>query len=723
MIRAAALAAVLCVSPAHADQAVRPNVEILAEHGLLVLQGPKDARRVAAAHWRGLEALGKAAPSCLTLAEEALRAGNDELPAQDPDLSECRALRGAGPMTPGLRALAGTIAALRAERRALAAMGGRRAAPGASALEAPWARETVAPRRGDALEDAAPLVGPLFAGPLAGPRPEPDAARRLSEAAAARGVTGLATLISSDAVRGAPSEELRAQLRLALLAERRALTIARAQKALADALASKRLRRELDELAALSRALTARPGLVAELEQAAAAPPSGAVPRLRSAGLHLQDPTRLGQYELGDEISFSGAYWVDGLPEGASVPLEETTFLETADGFAFVETRAVKRGNGGPYPYARKIRLDSSQPRAARASVSAAAAAPLAERVEVPVAADFELALRKEAAAAGLAQSCDFKGGEAAYAAIEALVAEAAKVKPQYKTLLSRARAGRERAAKDAAALTRLEESVGAARVDSSPEQCQYTTRRVDEALKLARALPPGCDRVLPELTAQRLLIARRADDQDWFRRALADARARRKACALDAAHEGYARALAVLEAGPAARCGRTAEDANAAEAEREAVARDRAWKEEFARLLAAAETRTEPEKRLDLLRPLLARLPALDAAPCLRDEHKRARARAEEAGRAATGTPDADARRRLPAETTLAAVSAEVRRERARLLEAAATRARAAAEAQAPAAALPASLDDMKPSAAASVPGAKRPGPAKSKAKKRTKK
>src|SRR6185312_6538771 len=236
-------------------------------------------------------------------------------------------------------------------------------------------------------------------------------------------------------------------------------------------------------------------------------------------------PTRLGQYELGDDAVVSGAYWVDGLDEGASAAVEETTFLETARGFTGAVTETVKRRNGGPYAFERKLKIDEAKSFAVVAYVSAASGTVVTERAEVAVAPDYELSLKKEAEALQYAQSCDPKSAGTAYAALAELVSDAAKVKPQYRGLLDRAVAGRKRADSEAAALAKLEEAVNDARADSSPQQCSFTTTRTDAAIAQARKLPPGCDRVLPELYAQRAAISRRAADQKWFLKASDEAR------------------------------------------------------------------------------------------------------------------------------------------------------------------------------------------------------
>ncbi|MDX6770562.1 MAG: hypothetical protein SF051_13590, partial [Elusimicrobiota bacterium] len=596
---------------------------------------------------------------------------------------------------------AAALVALREESAALAADGAAPPDPDPSRnlFAKPWGRDLAARAHAELLEDPAPVVRPFFDERLAGPKPSADAAAHLFAEAAERGVAGLDARVSSDAARGAPSEELKAQLRRYLVEERRRWNAQVARQELG------RLRkahgRELNELVVVSAPLADGPALLEKAAGAAAAASSLGPPRLRSAGLHLTEPQRLGQHELGDEVVFSGAYWVDGLAEGRSAEFEETTFIETADGYSAVETRRVRRANGGPYAYSRKLRLDAPGSFTARSAVTAEAGGVVSERVEVAVAPDYELALLKEAEAAGRRLACEPKDAEAAYAALEALVAEPAKAKPQYKALAARAKKAREESAKDAARLAQLEDLLAKARLASSPEQCRYSVADADAGLKLIESLPAGCDQSRPELTKLRHMTSRRGADHAWFLKASAEARAKRKSCDLAGAARRWTEALAVLEADPAARCGKAADEADAAARELADTRRELAWDAEFQKNLAAAEVLTGPAGRLDRARPVLARLPALPSAKCLAKTAHRAHELAAKAGADLAPAPIEDLARRLPADATLAAATAEVRRERARAAAAAENAARAAAEAQSPASPAPA------PSAAPAAPAA----------------
>jgi len=471
---------------------------------------------------------------------------------------------------------------------------------------------------------------------------------------------------------GALSEELRAQLRRTLSNERRRWAAAKARAAAADLLAKASVKRELEDLRGAAKALSSRPDLPSSLEAAAsrASAVSGGA-KLKSAGLHLQDPTRLGQHELGDEAIVSGAYWVDGLKEKESIDVEETVVVDTERGFASAEAKTSRRTNGGPYPYARTIKITLTRPFAVRSLVSAAGSAHLSERVEVPLAQDFELALLKEFEAASLRASCRPKDAEAAYAALETLVNEPAGIKPPYKGLLERARKAREASKRDAETLVKLEEALASSRADSAPQLCKYETKAVDGALKLAKVLPPGCDRDLPELHALRATIVRRAADQKWFLKASAEARSKRRSCDLDAARARWSEALASLDADPGARCGPAAEEEARVKTDFAELTRKIAWREELGKSLAKAESESAPARRLEILRPVTARLGALNG-DCFGAESKRAASLSAAASKALTAPADGEVNRRLPADASLSVVVAEVRRERARRLEAA---------------------------------------------------
>lgn len=689
------------------------GVETLAARGIIVLQGKPGARRLAAVHWKALDTLSKAASSCLALASAADALGNERTPTTSfTDFAACRALPVEGLMTPSLHGLAAALQTLHEERWALALASASAAgvAGKPNVFDTPWGKDLAARRHADALENPAPLVKPVFDDLLAGPRPDKNATALFAAEASARGAADPELLLSRDSTQGNMSEELRERLRRTLSNERRRWSAAQARAAAAKLLADSNVKRELESLRATAQALSSRPNLPTALEAAASrTAASGGGLKIKSAGIHLQEPTRLGQYELGDEAVVSGAYWVDGLPEGGSADVEETVVVETERGFLSSEAKTYKRRNGGPYPFSRAVKIEETKPFAARTFVSSEKAGLVSERVELPVASDFEFALMRESHAAGLRAACRLKDAEAACLSLEKVVAEPAKVKPQYKALAERLRKAREAAKADAETLIKLEEALSSARADSAPQQCRYETGRVDEALKIAKRLPPGCDAHLPELHALRATIQRRKADQVWFLKASATARSRRKSCDLDGARQRWAEALATLDADPAARCGKVAEEETKAKTEIAEVSRLRAWREELLGVLSKADAETAPDRRLELVRPVTSRLGALNA-DCFGAESKRAAALAASASKTLTAPADGELTRRLPAERALASAVAEIRADRAKRLEAATASEKAAVEPPAPSKPAPKASAAAKPSTA--KPAAKKAAP-----------
>jgi hypothetical protein len=697
------------------------GADTLIDHGYLVVQDRGGDARLVSVHWKALEALAAAAPSCRALARDFKTAAEGVLaPASaDEGLAPCRALPPIGAMTPRLQALASALSAYHQERWSLSSSSAAVQEPHGlpNLFDEPWGKDLARDRRADRLEDPSPLARGFFDDLLAGPRPDAKALAHFAAVCAARGTAGVPALVAADATRGYPSDELRALIVRYLRDERRRLGLREDQARLQALLKDKAAMRDLDALDGLAAVLVRSPDALTRLEAAVSGAPAPAGgPRLRSAGLHLQAPTRLGQYELGDEATVSGAYWVDGLPEGRKAEFEETTFVETPDGDSAVSTRRVKRADGGPYPYERTLTIASPRGFSVRSIVSAAGAAPLDERVEVPVAPDFGLALGKEAAALRDLQACDPRSAGKAYEALVGMTADAAKVKPQYEALLKRARRGETEAADDAETLAKLDEAVTASREDSSPKLCRYDASRTDAAVKLARRLPPGCDRVLPELFAQRRLISRRAEDKRWFLKASERAASRLKRCDYEDAARIWTGALAVLEADPAARCGDADAAAKDAETSLERTRLLLAWTRGLDMQLDRAETAKDQAVRLSLAEGVIARIGALDDASCRRDALKRAERLAASAGASLPFLAYADAEKRLPREPDLPALTASVRAARAAALGAKAE-AGAAPEA-APSAAVP----ESSPAEAAAAGSILKPLPAEVKIRPKTK-
>ncbi|MBI5240279.1 MAG: hypothetical protein HY926_07380 [Elusimicrobia bacterium] len=603
------------------------GTDALRSRGIVILQGRPGAYRLQKVAWKPLESLVRSTKNVQQFFEsfQRLKAGQGLAPAGPLPFLALGDLPPEGLMTAPLHALLEAMAAYHSAWTALLppadespAAAARPAPAGPDLFETSWGKAFAGRTRADVVSDPAASADDFFFSSLAGVRADRQAADRFAAHMKGRTQTDVAARLAEDARAGTLSPGLRADLTRYLEDQRRLHALARIRRQVAELEKKTSLAKDLRALETVAAVLRGRPGLLAELEGVVqAAPPAAAAPELASAGLHLAKPIRLGQNELGDSVVLSGAYWVDGLPEKQSVEIEETTYRETPAGLRDVETRTVKRGNGGPYTFARRLVLNDSTPFTFHSVVSAPTGNPVADAAAVPVAKDFELALLKLAAADAQALACAFPEAAAAYAKLEESLAEAAREKPQYRELLAAAVKRREAAGRDAAVLSRLETAAQASRDDAAPEACRYDLKRTEAALSLARALPPGCDRVLADLRRQRAFIARRLTDQQAFHAAVRQAAAHRRSCRFGPAAEELARGLAVLEADPEARCGASVEAAERASSELRSVRADELWAAAFAADLAAAQAETSAGPRLAKLSAIIARIGSMDDPSC----------------------------------------------------------------------------------------------------------
>ena len=660
------------------------GLEVLRARGYVVLQGRPGAYRLKAVDWKHLELLSRSAQAAADLAAAVprLRQGQALAPAGPLPFLSLRGLPPGGLVTPPLHAL---IDALEATHDEWTALAGASTAPLSGTrpnlYQTAWGSEFARGTRAELLQDPAPLVERFFETCLAGVRAEPGAAEHLIAASRERYQVDVSSRLAADVRTGAPSQELSRELRRYLGDERRVQALLRIRAQAAQLERKTSLLRDLRDLEAVASVFRGRPALMTELEGAVhAAPAAGGPPELTSAGLHLQRPAALGQDELGDAVTVSGAYWVDGLPDGAKAAVEETTYRDTPEGLRDIETRTVKRGNGGPYAFSRRIVLTGSEAFALRSVVAAPTGNSLEDSLPVPAGKDFELALLKLAAADDRALACQFPDADQAYAKVAESIAEAAREKPQYERLLAAVRQRRALAERDAAALAEIEKAAAAARPDADPGRCRYDLKRTEAAMARTRALPPGCDRLLVDLRRQRRLISRRAADQETFAASSGRAAGLRRACRFEAAAEDWARGLAVLDADPAARCGATAEAALRAEADLEAALAEGLWRDAFALELAQASAEPGAAGRLERSKALVARIGTLPDPGCFSAERRRAEALARAAGEA-LAPRDGLASGLASDPQALAAVSGLAAQRRRLLAEAAARQTKQAAE------------------------------------------
>lgn len=637
--------------------------------GYVILQGKPDAYRLQDVHWKSLAELAIHSEAALDL-EQALtrlKAGEPISEAESPSFLALAKLPAEGIVTPDLHGLIAALAGYHSDW--LAAAGGPVPLPetpkSANLFETPWGQAFAARTHADVIEDPLSLAKPFFETVFSGPKPEPKAREHFLEYIKMRYQTDAAPTLSADARAAMPSEELRAWIRKYLADQRRLIALKRLKQA-ADLL-QRRASKELAALLAVAKVFHAKPGLIAKLEGLPKAAAEGSV-KLKSTGPHLQPPAKLGQFELGDSAIVSSGYWVDGLEEGKSADFEETTYAGTDRGFYAVETSIVSRSNGGPYALSRKIALMDSRSFTLHLVVSGETGASIADAQEVPVSSDFETALRKAAAADQEARSCNLKEAETAYAAVAQLIAEPAKEKSQYKDLLASISARRQDAAKGAAALVKLEEAVAAARPDASPDACAYKPLRTEAAIKALRALPPGCDSLLPELDKQAAIIQRRSSDQENFAKAAAAGVKQRSDCAFSLSLETLVSGLALLDADPAARCGATDKLAKKVEEDIPAVRSEQLWGAAFDEQLTQAQAEPSPKAKLAGLTQLISRINSLPTTRCFSRQLAKAQDMARKAGED-LGAPEGEKLEPLmAADKTAAQTNAEVAAERGKL-------------------------------------------------------
>lgn len=639
-----------------------PGFEAMRQSGLIVVHGKPGQWRLQALDWKALGELSRRAKAVeeLGAAWMKLAEGSSVAQGQRPSFMSLSELPQRRPMTPAVHALVVALGGYHAEWRALT--GGsdiQPAAPPLNLFDTRWGKRFAARTHADRLEDAQPLAKPFFDQVLAQFKPDPGAREHFLQWVSERHNADAAPALERDLASGIASDDLKGWIRKYLAEERRRFQLERYRRAV-KALERKGLAADFASLSAITKPFLDKPGLLSEMEAWQREPAAGG-PRLKSVGLHVPQPAGAGQHEMGDVIDLTAGYWLDGLPENASVYVEETTFFENENGFWGVETRQAARRNGGPYALARRAQVPDSRPFTFRLIVSAPGGEPMSDSIQVKPGKDFETALRKLAVADQRSLLCDFKTAEAAFSDLVESLAEPARDRAQYRELHTAARHRRAYAARHAAELAKLEEAIAASRADASPDQCRYDESRTKNAIRRVRNLPAGCDKLLPDLERQLALIRRRGEDQKLFQKLYEQGHSRWKDCSFIPASESFAAALAVLDADPAARCGRTAELAGKAEHEQHAARADVIWRERHAAELAKAESEVSPQKRLGLLRPLLARMNGAAAPLCFSEQRKRTDALIAKAADALVAPEPGEVERVLPPDGALSSVVNEV--------------------------------------------------------------
>ncbi len=624
----------------------------------------------------------KTSPQALELVEAFRRfeTGSPVAPAgQRPRFLKLLDLPPGGLMTPELRSLAQLLGGLNRSWSSLSFPRELAAQDEKSLFETPWGAEFAARTHADSIEEPMALAKPFFDDILASIKPQDKAVEHFLGFAETRYQKELSGTLEADAKAGNASEELRAWIRRYLTDSRHLAHINRRRAAILRLAKTKKFMAAFDDLEGLALGLSFTPKLSQKLRKVLkqGAPPSFI--QLTSIGLHLKDPAYLRRYELGDSATLTTGYWVDGLGEKEKAEVQETTFIDHgAGGIAAIETRRISRRSGGPYTIKRTIPLKDSRSFVFHSIISVTGAKPLKESVKVEVSGEFEAALSRMASAEQQLLDCNIAGAEDALEQLEIHLEPLAREKPQYKKLHRQVKKRRKTAAKLVEKVAKLEEAIEASREDSSPELCRYKPNRTKAAIKMVQKLPPGCDRYLPELRRQREIILRRKSDQAAFSKALSKARWRKLFCDFSSAAERLSYGLAILDADPGARCGKTEKAAKKAERDLMNVGAYDRWVDHFNGRMEEAELAvgvsgspsSDPAKALALLNSMTARIPSLPTASCMKGERKRAHRFAETTGEGMI-VSEAAALRVLPRDSLKKAVEAVIT-ERAKVEEAA---------------------------------------------------
>ncbi|MBI5210735.1 MAG: hypothetical protein HY927_12255 [Elusimicrobia bacterium] len=661
-------------------------LRILRKKDYLIIQEDKDGARLQDGLWDALREAAAKSFASIDLAEAYRRFASGNPVAQEGETLGFAPLRQVAPgglVTPDVQSVALLLIAAHEDMSAPGYAKAETASAEGALFDTPWGAAFAARTRADALPDPSLLADAFFDEHFAAVRRHDGAVEHFTKFMSAAYGKDLSPLADTDVRNASLSGELRDWLKKYLADQRRVSAVRRYRQSLEKLEAKRAVASQIDELETVAKALSGASGFVdglkAKLAQPAAASPGDAAaagPRvtLTSAGLHLHQPVKLGRHERGDAVVVTGAYWLDGLTDGETVEVEETTYADRGkDGADMLETKKARRSNGGPYIVKREPLLKDSRSFTFRSIVGSAEGNTLKEAVAVPVAGAFDLALDGLALADHQALDCRFKEAEGSYGHLEATIAEAAREKKTYADLLVTAQKRRADAAKNAAVVAKLEESIAATREDLSSQKCDYLTQRTEAAVKTIAALPAGCDRYLADLQSQFETINRRKNDQAAFQQTAAKARALEKDCRFSSAAENMTQALAILDADPAARCGSFDAAAKKLEEDLPAVRALALWGQTLDDSVRDAENPPEPgadpaAASLRIANAALARLPTLSLPACFAKQGEALLRAADSSGKSILVPADAAAAKLLPDDNKLVATSAAVAEERRKL-------------------------------------------------------
>jgi Sec-independent protein translocase protein TatA len=641
------------------------GVDALKKHSYALYHG-KHEERLEFLRFQELEALAKESKASRELIAALVRFSAGK-PVDEPGVAlgfaSLASLPSTGVMTPRLHALRLLLTAAHEERGKLLSAGKSLTLLEEDTLfDESWGRRLEARNRLEAIENPAEAAEEFYDTMLAGIRPDTRARRHFSEFMTRAYDQDPSGLIAADWDKGRLSDALRANIQT-YLRDQRGLHALRTIRSQVKSLESGgRLTADLKDLERLAVSFEKRPDALGDLWTVMAREGPAAKVQLISTGLYAQKPPKLGRYEPGDPITVGGGYWVDGIPEGERIAVQETTFLDLGPrGLAALESRVENRATGGPYTFNRTFKLPDGGPAVFRVLLGTPLQKALAQSLDVAIAGDLERERRRLAGAYQKAFACELPAADAEHERFEKDSAPAAKEKKQYQALIEESELGHHWLRVNASRLEKVKKLSEEAKEDLEPARCRFETKRTRAALELARSLPPGCMGPVPELEARLELLRRRSDDQRYFLKAAEKGRALSANCEFAEASELWIGALAVLKNDPEARCGEVDAAAKAVEAELVPLKIEEYRKAESRERIAAAEKLEDKVAAARELRTLRAAQSELPHPKCFAFSRDRADSLARDWVRELPVPDDAAIAKLLPEEADAPAASAKV--------------------------------------------------------------
>ena len=531
-------------------------LDILEERGYVVSNGRKgDDREILFVQWDNLKRLTSLRNEISAFIRVFSSPPEYETPEKDGlFLRKLQEAPVGGLLTPALHSSVDVLAAHIEERNTL------KSDPGKTSLfEEKWSRGFTEGEDAGALTDMRPLVRPYFRDFVG----KPEATRHLTEYFKRIGASE--KIIFEDLRAGRMSKNLGDLLLSYLLDQKRLWNVHKTEERLKKIARSSSVEKDISDLQSILDKIENPDSFIREFQKSVQSETKRAHIRFRGTDLHVRVADRDGSQDPGDEVVVSMAYWVEGLNPREITNVFAIGFVDDPqNGATRRMIESSRRKDGGPYTISTRLKLDSQKPLTYRLYLSASGAETFKTEATIDVSPDFHDAVSAAAAADNLLARCRLKEAAIEFKKIEEELAEW-KQKPQFKEFLSDIRARSEETARLRKILAQLKDSLDGAKLFASKEQCRYRTDRVDRALSLLRDLPPGCEhlqtkggkRLSTELIHLSYITQKRAFAQKSFDERIALAEKEERDCRFPEAAESFASALALLEATPAARCGR----------------------------------------------------------------------------------------------------------------------------------------------------------------------